>query len=561
MFYTLYWKFIKANWKLYILYFIFLLSVPLENTTVPHYYGELINVLKTGNFKKAKTLFLIILGVWSVIQLFSLFSSYLNTYLMPKFQSFIRQYFFNKIIDSYSQEYKELELGQIIAKIIRSPSIIQNIFVEVRDFVVKNSFIVIGNFIYLWRHHHMLGYVFAGMILLLYLVSFFYYRTCNSFITNTEQSYDNVHEEIQDTLTNLLSIYTCQQDKAEKDRVKDYNKRTSENQIKTGNCNNKFRIIYSILYVIIFIAMNYTAYYYYKKGEIKLNNIVAIFIINYSLFGHLSDFYYDTYAFMNVYTKVEHITKFIESLPIRLSEAKEEIPNPNKIDLVFKNIKFTHPNTEKSIYDNLNLHIPAGQSLAIMGSIGSGKSTIVKLLVRLQKHQEGDIIINETSVERINLNNLRKHIIYVPQHPVLFNRTLWENITYGLDGVKEEDIYKILDDAGLKDIKDVYKEKMHKPVGKLGTNLSGGQRQIVWLIRCILRESSVIILDEPTSALDEKSRRNVETIIKKLSVGRTLIIITHDRELLMHMDRVIYFDKGEIIQDEILKNKTKGRKN
>ena len=102
---------------------------------------------------------------------------------------------------------------------------------------------------------------------------------------------------------------------------------------------------------------------------------------------------------------------------------------------------------------------------------------------------------------------------------------------------------------------------MHKSVGKLGSNLSGGQRQIVWLIRCILRESSVIILDEPTSALDEKSRRNVEKIIKKLSIGRTLIIITHDRELLMHMDRVIYFDKGEIIQDELLKNKTKGRKN
>ena len=561
MFYTLYWKFIKANWKLYILYFIFLLSVPLENTSIPHYYGELINVLKTGNFESAKALFLIILGIWSVVQFFSLASSYLNTYLMPKFQSFIRQYFFNKIIDSYSQEYKELELGQIIAKIIRSPGIIQNIFVEVRDFVIKNAFIVIGNLIYLSRHHIMLGIVFAGMIFLLYIVSFFYYKTCNSFITDTEQAYDNVHEEIQDTLSNLLSIYTCQQDKSEKDRVKDYNKRTSENQVKTGNCNNKFRIIYSILYVLIFVAMNYTAYYYYKKGEIKLNNIVGIFIINYSLFGHLSDFYYDTYAFMNVYTKVEHITKFIESLPIRLSNAKEEIQKPQKIDLIFKNIKFTHPNTDKSIYNNLNLNIPSGQSLAIMGSIGSGKSTIVKLLVRLQKHDSGEILINGTEVARINLNNLRKHIIYVPQHPILFNRTLWENLTYGLENIKEENIYKILDDAGLKDIKDVYKEKMHKSVGKLGSNLSGGQRQIVWLIRCILRESSVIILDEPTSALDEKSRRNVEKIIKKLSIGRTLIIITHDRELLMHMDRVIYFDKGEIIQDELLKNKTKGRKN
>ena len=138
MFYELYWVFIKKNWKLYIIYFILLLSIPLENTAIPHFYGEIINFLRKGDFKKGKYFFMILLGIWILIQIFNLANSYLNTYLMPNFQSFIRQYFFNKILDSYSQEYKELELGQIIAKIIRSPGIIQNIFVEMRDFVFKN---------------------------------------------------------------------------------------------------------------------------------------------------------------------------------------------------------------------------------------------------------------------------------------------------------------------------------------------------------------------------------------------------------------------------------------
>ena len=555
MFYNLYWTFIKKNWKLYIIYFILLLSIPLETTAIPHYYGEIINILKKGDFVAGKVSFMTLLGIWILIQTFNLANSYLNTYLMPKFQSFIRQYFFNKIIDSYSQDYKELELGQIIAKIIRSPGIIQNIFIEIRDFVFRNMFVTGANAIYLSYHHPMLGGIFMVSIAIIYITSYFYYNSCHGFVKKTEEAYDRVHEQIQDTLTNLLSIYTCQKSKDEKKRVEEFNDTTSKSQTETGMCNNKFRVIFSILYVIIFLALNYGAYHLYKEGKIKLKAIVSIFILNYSIFGSLSDFYYDAYAFMNVYTKVDHITNFIDSMPAIGKDKGEKILNPKEITIEFKDVYFTHPNTKKPIYEDLNLVIPPKQNLAIMGSIGSGKSTAMKLLVRLQKHQKGDILINDQNLNDLDLNNVRKNIIYVPQHPILFNRTLWDNLSYGIEGIQPEDVYKILKDSGLNDIEKVYREKMYKEVGKLGSNLSGGQKQLVWLIRCMLRPSSVIILDEPTSALDEKSRRNVENVIKALSKTRTLIVITHDKELLQHMDRIIYFDKGKIIQDELLKKK------
>jgi ATP-binding cassette subfamily B protein len=553
MFYNLYWKFIKKNWKLYIVYFLVLLSIPLENTAIPHYYGEIINSLKNGDFTKSKVIFGILLGIWIVIQIFNLTSSYLNTYLMPKFQSYIRQYFFNKILDSYSQDYKELELGNIIAKIIRSPSIIQNIFVEMRDFLFKNIFITSANFIYLYRHHWSLGMVFLTSISVIYGLSYIYFQDCHKLITRTEDSFDVVHEQIQDTLSNLLSIYTCQKTKDEKQRVEGFNKETSDSQIDSGNCNNKYRIIFSIIYIIVFLALNYCAYNLYHIHKIDLKAVVSIFIINFAIFGHLSDFYYDAHGFMNVYTKVNHITNFMDSLPIKAKKNRSEIPNPEHIDIEFRNVGFKHPTTSTAIYENLNLKIPFGQALAIMGSIGSGKSTAAKLLVRLQKHDSGQIMLNGKDVGELDIDNLRKHVIYVPQHPILFNRTLWENINYGLEGVTREDVYKLLRETGLNDLETVYREKMDKSVGKLGSNLSGGQRQVVWLIRCMLRPSSVIVLDEPTSALDEKSRRNIENIIKAMSKKRTLIVITHDKELLQHMDRMVFFDKGKIVQDKILR--------
>ena len=121
------------------------------------------------------------------------------------------------------------------------------------------------------------------LILCIYILSYVYYKSCNDFVTKTEDAYDSVHEQIQDTLTNLLSIYTCQKSKDEKERVKEYNKVTCKMQIDTGNCNNKFRILFSIFYIVIFLALNYTAYYLYKQGKIKLNAIVSIFIINYTI--------------------------------------------------------------------------------------------------------------------------------------------------------------------------------------------------------------------------------------------------------------------------------------
>lgn len=558
MFYDLYWKFIKKNWKLYIIYFIVLLSIPLENTAIPHYYGEIINVLKGGNFVKGKILFFILLAIWIVIQIFNLAGSYLNTYLMPKFQSFVRQYFFNKIIDSYSQDYQELELGHIISKIIRSPSVIQNIFIEMRDFVFKNIFVTGSNIIYLCAHHPLLGLIFGVSITVIYGLSYLYYVSCHGLVTKTEDAFDNIHEQIQDTLSNLLSIYTCQKSTDEKKRVEEFNKKTAEFQVDTGNCNNKYRILFSIFYVFVFLALNYGAYYLYQQKKIDLKAIVSIFIINYSIFNHLGDFYYDAHTFMNVYTKVNHITEFMESLPLVPHGTAKTIPNPGSITVEFKNVTYTPPKQFKPVYTGLNLVIPPKQAIAIMGSIGSGKSTAAKLLVRLQKHQSGQILVNGVEVAELDVNNLRNHIIYVPQHPILFNRTLWENISYGLDPkITREDVYKLLNENGLTDLEQVYREKMDKPVGKLGSNLSGGQRQVVWLIRCMLRPSSIIILDEPTSALDEQSRRNVELFIKALSNTRTLMVITHDKELLRHMDRMIYFDKGQIVEDTMLRKKEK----
>jgi ATP-binding cassette subfamily B protein len=260
----------------------------------------------------------------------------------------------------------------------------------------------------------------------------------------------------------------------------------------------------------------------------------------------------DCREFMNVKSHVELIQDFVNSLPSTDTGSQtKKIPNPDNITVRMEHIKYFHDGQEdKPLYEDFNIVIKPHEKIAIMGSIGSGKSTFAKLIARLQTYQGGHIFINDLPLHEIDINDLRDKVIYIPQHPKLFNRTLWENISYGLpDTVTREDIYKFLIEMKMNELEEIFRERMDKPVGKQGSTLSGGQRHMLWLIRAILKKSPFIILDEPTASLDPESKKLVKKMIEIMGKGKTLLLITHDDDLKEGMDRILTFSKGKVISD------------
>jgi ABC-type bacteriocin/lantibiotic exporter with double-glycine peptidase domain len=182
-----------------------------------------------------------------------------------------------------------------------------------------------------------------------------------------------------------------------------------------------------------------------------------------------------------------------------------------------------------------------------MGGIGSGKSTLAHLLLRLRNCDKGSILLNNVNIQEITLNSLRKNVHYVSQTPRLFNRTLWENISYGNGKLQVEKVYTLLQKLELYDLELVFRKKMHHSVGKHGSELSGGQRQIVLLMRALFNtDYRVLILDEPTSALDSHSRKQVIALIQWISKQSTVIVITHDEKLANYMDRKVWIQDGVV---------------
>ena len=556
--YDLYIKFLKDNWKSYILYLITFISLPLQSVAMPHYYGETINSLKDGNVSRSKYFFIVLLGIWILIQAFNIGISFVDNYIIPKFHSYVRQFFFELIMDRYNQNYQELKMGTILTKLIKLPWILDDISNQIQRFLLTNIILIVANFVYLFRHHYTLGLMYLGCIGIVFIMARLYFNTCNSNIKKVENLFDEGHEEIEDSLQNLLSIYTARKIDDERNRIADINERTRVEQYNAGVCNRKFRIYFSVVNIFLFLALNYAAYRLFLKGKIQVAALVSIFILNYTILSSLAGLFESSKDFIAVKSHIELIEKFINELPESTSSEKlQAIPNPDRLDIIYRDVTYQPEGSQVKILDKFNLRIYPRQKIAIIGHAGSGKTSLLTLLTKIKGFQGGDIFINGISISKLDTDDLREKLVFIPQHPKLFNRTLEENLTYGLPPeITIDKIFTFMRENGFTDLEDVFRKRINEKVGKSGSNFSGGQKSLIWMIRAIMKPSSLVILDEPNSALDVDSRAHVAKMIDIISRNRSVIIITHNFEMNDSMDRVITMGKGKIISDITKKQKT-----
>jgi len=220
--------------------------------------------------------------------------------------------------------------------------------------------------------------------------------------------------------------------------------------------------------------------------------------------------------------------------------SKSTIPSSNynlKGDIKFENVKFNYPDG-KELFNDLNLIIPENTKVAIYGKSGSGKTTLIKLLMGFYGIKSGIISIGGIDISMVNTQELRKHISVVNQNVKLFNKSVMDNILYGT-GKTEEDVHKLINKLEITIFDD-----LSSNAGIGGTNLSGGQKACVLILRCMLKDSNIILLDEPTAALDQVTKKLILNTINKLA-GKTIIIITHDEDVLGYVDKQYIFKGGE----------------
>jgi ATP-binding cassette subfamily B protein len=215
----------------------------------------------------------------------------------------------------------------------------------------------------------------------------------------------------------------------------------------------------------------------------------------------------------------------------------------------FENMTFTFRENKKPLFSSLNLHVKAGEKIGLVGHSGSGKTSLTKLLLRFNDVDSGRILVDGQDIRSITQDDLHEHIAYVPQEPLLFHRTLAENIAYGRPDASMREIEAIAKMANAYEFIEKLPEGYDTLVGERGVKLSGGQRQRVAIARAMLKNAPILVLDEATSALDSESEVLIQEALWKLMEGRTAIVIAHRLSTIQKMDRIIVLDHGTIVEE------------
>jgi ATP-binding cassette subfamily B protein len=246
----------------------------------------------------------------------------------------------------------------------------------------------------------------------------------------------------------------------------------------------------------------------------------------------------------------QEMTELFDQAPLIQDKPFAEKGNITRGIINFKNMTFQYSdaNRDEVLFDGFDLSIKSGEKIGLVGPSGGGKTTITRLLLRFIDIGGGAIEIDGQDIRDIKQQDLRRAIAYVPQEPLLFHRTIRENISYGKPGASDDEIIAVAKKSFAHDFIKTLPQGYDTLVGERGVKLSGGQRQRVAIARAMLTNAPILILDEATSALDSESERVIQTALWELMKGKTAVVIAHRLSTIQRLDRIIVLDEGRIVE-------------
>ena len=542
-------KYLKENKYLLIKYLctVFILyffeSIALSRTNA-QLFSSLYNKHSTVLTKNESFKYIIHVGIIFTIIIFCYYLlKKIEVNIYPKYTTYIRKNIFENTIKKFSNNLTDIKIGKYISRIIDLTKELNKLLQIVITECITKFFIVFFIIIYFLFLNYKIGIVFLIEIILIFLIIKYFQPKIIKLAEKKFQLFFDLNESNSDSLTNLANIYLNNETKNE---INNNNKLSEEYTIiakKSYEYSNIMVSIINIVILITFFTIFFYTYYLFIHKEIDKMVIINIYILLFFFCGTSIRIISQVGDLFHVWAYIVASNKFVEYI-----YDNDDSKNIKKVDITrghiqMKNILFSYKNN-KVIFKNLNLQIEGNKKTVVLGKSGSGKSTISKLIVKLYNPQKGDIYIDNVNVKNIDTKYLRDKVIYINQKTILFNKSIMDNILYGNDHINDKYVINIMKKYQLDILFHNMKDGLQSSCGVNGNNLSLGMQKIVILLRGILKNNyKIIIYDEPLAGLDKNSRKKVIQMINDLSVDKTVLIITHDNEILDIADNVIEMNK------------------
>jgi ABC-type multidrug transport system fused ATPase/permease subunit len=534
-------EFILKHKLLLVGYIIVLIITPIRDIGIPHLVGKILESLRKS--KISYHYIYIFMGILFIIQIGNTINDFIEIKTFPVFQKFISQKILNYIFDQSSTNLQDIMNGKILGILAHSPRTLYNYMDVFKSCVIPQIVAFVIAVIYIGLKNKYLGILTFGIIVIYYYLSFKTLNNCDKPSEKREEYLIKVNEQIDDVLSNVVGILNA----GEKERELSYLNTFYDWYQKLGEstmrCSIKYKFILMPILLISLFAFIIIGYTSVSNNKMQIENFIVCIIIYLYVFNSIIKTYDDFRDTAIRSGMIKEHLKLFESMP-------DSDPNLSKVQTIFKdkyiyfdNVNFSY--NEKKILNNFTLDIKKGEKLLIIGQIGSGKTTILKLLLRYKTPESGHVYYMGLPFEDIPRKELRKKIGYIPQAPVLLNRTLYENIVYGTPNFSKDKVYEMIQNLQLDNI--FNKDRLDENVGKHGSKLSGGQRQVVWILRVLVQNPEILVMDEPTSAIDKDTKTFINRLFQLVMKNRTVIIVSHDEYMSTIVDRTIKMNNGSFV--------------
>lgn len=541
--FRLYLDFMIKNPKYLLMTLVLMSVIPVNDIYLSKKYGELFESINKNTVNLHN--FATILGILIFLQIAYGIEDIHLSKQSPDLQHHCRKAILRGFFDNNDNSTGDIKTGDVVSKIIRCENILNNWYNKIFSYLVPYliEFICTIYFVYI-IDKRLCMYMF--MITLLFIFVLIYSpKSCND-TTNADGLMTKVYDEIEDILINCTLVMKENTLNDELIRLDKFNRIYKKIYLQTVKCSLKYRLILSAILILFLVLFVLRSYHLLKNNMVSNAMFYSTIIVLSQLSNnmvHTIDISRDMIVDWSILKFVDMENKVETSQPdiVKTHSRNKKIHDDDA--LVVDNIYFRYAN-KNNIINNLSISIKRNEKVAIVGDIGSGKSTLLKLLLKVHKPLNGMIYLNGERYDTMSSITLQKKIGFMPQTCVLFNRSIYENIGYGNgQSIKNiEDITKVLKDAKIDTFKNL-KEGLNTIVGKNGSRLSGGQRQLVWLLRLYFSKTNFILLDEPSASLDVRSKDVLIMFINEYFKYRTVLIVTHDDYLIKHIKRKIHMSE------------------
>lgn len=487
---------------------------------------------------------IIMIGITVLGAIFAVLRSIISTNVSQRFARDLRSDLF-KHINYYSlEDIDKITRASLITRLTNDVNQVQQFVNSLMRIIIKAPILCIGSFILAIKLNLELSIILFIGIVLIFIVIIINLKIGIPYFKKIQISLDNMNSNLRQYLENVRIVNLFNRLKYEKSKFEKVNNNLAKSTKKAMKVSSVFKPTITLISNIVIILILYLGNKLFISNKIEIGVIVAY--INYM--GRILTSLLMISHIFNIFIRAKASgDRIIEVFDMKVEkDQKAEVEFDIRGDIKFENVNFSYNNHENTLKD-ISFEINDGEHIGIIGATGSGKSTIINLIIKLYKIDKGIIKFNDKNIDNLNAKTLRKFIGIVPQKNILFNQSIADNIKFGNKNIDTDEIKNICKICDCDGFIESFEKGYYESIDEGGSNLSGGQRQRICIARALIRNPKVLILDDSFSAMDIKTENKILKNIKTKLYKTTLIVVSQKINSIINMDKIMVLDNGEIV--------------